>query len=254
MRELTNAVRHTSGRSSRRRPLSFDEPVFQGEGSFTFPPTYRLIITTTRGVYTWDAHGITQIFSSGSEGIVAARRVTSGSEMLAVADSQVVVLHEINGGKKSYRLKGSEVGSPLMIIMRRGANCCFTGPRKTAKICQRVKKIVFHNYSAELCAIIFRTAFKTSGPISRTSFTTVGLRVVIQLQVPPLYFDSSTNHTPYELDPQHGTSPGTTQMLCISSSRRGFSPRARKLIHPCFRGRDSCGHRRNAFLSQTRKG
>ena len=41
---------------------------------------------------------------------MAAKRVASGGEMLAVADSEVVILHEFNGGlQKSYRLKGSEV-------------------------------------------------------------------------------------------------------------------------------------------------
>ena len=41
---------------------------------------------------------------------MAAKRVAGGGEMLAVADSEVVVLHEFDGGKqKSYRLKGSEV-------------------------------------------------------------------------------------------------------------------------------------------------
>ena len=41
---------------------------------------------------------------------MAAKQVASVGEMLAVADSEVVILHEFNGGsQKSYRLKGSEV-------------------------------------------------------------------------------------------------------------------------------------------------
>ena len=88
-----------------------EEPGFRGWGVFPFPPSNRLIITTTKGVYVWDVYGISEIFRSGSEGIIAARKVAGSSEMLAVADSQVVVLHEISGGvQKSYRLKGSDVG------------------------------------------------------------------------------------------------------------------------------------------------
>ena len=79
-------------------------------GTVDFPPQSRLIITTTKGVYTWDASGFTEIFRSSSEGIVAAKKLTNDKGMLAVADSQVVLLHEIKGDtQKSYRLKGSEV-------------------------------------------------------------------------------------------------------------------------------------------------
>lgn len=112
MTELPKALKPYPDRYPRRVPLGVEEPRLQGEVVVAFPPKHRLIVTTTKGVYTWDTQGITQIFHSRSEGIVAAKRVASGSEMLAVADSQVVVLHEINGGKKSYRLKGSEVCFP----------------------------------------------------------------------------------------------------------------------------------------------
>ncbi len=89
-----------------------EEPGFRGWGVFSFPPSNRLIITTKKGVYVWDVYGITEIFRSGSEGIVAAKKIATGSEMLAVADSQVVVLHDISGGmRRSYRMKGSDVGS-----------------------------------------------------------------------------------------------------------------------------------------------
>lgn len=90
---------------------AIEEPGFRGWVVFSFPPSNRLVITTTRGVYIWDVYGISKIFRSGSEGIVAAKKIASGREMLAVADSQVVVLHDIDGGmQRSYRLKGSDVG------------------------------------------------------------------------------------------------------------------------------------------------
>lgn len=88
-----------------------EEPGFRGWGVFSFPPSNRLIITTGKGVYIWDVYGISEIFRSGSEGIVAAKKIASSREMLAIADSQVVVLHDISGGmQRSYRLKGSDVG------------------------------------------------------------------------------------------------------------------------------------------------
>lgn len=99
-----------------RPGLSSDlkEPGFCGWGVFPFPPQYRLVITTSKGVYVWDVYGISEIFRSSSEGIVAARRLASNNGMLAVADSQVVILHEIMGGmQKSYRLKGSQVCTSL---------------------------------------------------------------------------------------------------------------------------------------------
>ena len=80
-----------------------------------FPKSYQLIITTTKGVYAWDASGIKEIFRSNSAGIVAARKLSGESEILAVADSQVVILHDLGQGlQRSYRLKGSEVDRPLM--------------------------------------------------------------------------------------------------------------------------------------------
>ena len=88
-----------------------EESGSRGRGVLSFPLSNRLIITTKKGVYIWDAYGITELFRSGSEGIAAAKKIVIGNEMLAVADSQVVVLHDIGGGlQRSYRLKGSDVG------------------------------------------------------------------------------------------------------------------------------------------------
>ena len=77
----------------------------------SFPSTHQLVITTTKGVYSWDDGGIAILFRSGSGGIVAARKANDGSGMLAVADGRVVVLHDLNRGmhKRSYRLRGSDV-------------------------------------------------------------------------------------------------------------------------------------------------
>lgn len=77
-------------------------------------PTRHLIVTTTKGVFTWGNQGVKEIFTSGSGGIAAARRVKNGGSLLAVADSQVVILHDTRKGmQKSYKLRGSDVSQQL---------------------------------------------------------------------------------------------------------------------------------------------
>ena len=78
--------------------------------SVCFPAHHQLIVTTKRSVYAWDGRRVKELFHSGSAGIVAAKRLEERSNMMAIADSQVVVLHDVRRQKqKSYRLKGSEV-------------------------------------------------------------------------------------------------------------------------------------------------
>ena len=72
------------------------------------PDAYELVVTTTSNVLVWTNNKVTSLFTSGTGGIVAAKRISSN--MLAVADSSVVVLHNIKKGKrKSYHLKDSQV-------------------------------------------------------------------------------------------------------------------------------------------------
>ncbi len=97
----------------RRKSLSWDG---SSQAYFDFPKSHHLIVTTAKGVFAWDNHGVKEIFRSGSEGIVAAKKANNGSGLLAVADSQVVVLHDINKGmQRSYRLRGSDVCALCLI-------------------------------------------------------------------------------------------------------------------------------------------
>ena len=74
------------------------------------PKTHHLIITTAQGVYSWNRNGITELFRSSSQGIVAAEKAPDGSGMLAVAASKVVLLRDVEKGmERSYRLKESDV-------------------------------------------------------------------------------------------------------------------------------------------------
>jgi hypothetical protein len=75
-----------------------------------FPVDHHLVITTERHVLSYDETGLHKIFHSGSNGILAAKEARDGSGTLAIADSQVVVLHRVEHGmEKSYRLKGTDV-------------------------------------------------------------------------------------------------------------------------------------------------
>lgn len=59
-----------------------------------FPENSHLLITTPRHVFAWDRSGIRPIFRSKAGGIVAAREAKDGSGVLAVASSNVVVMHD----------------------------------------------------------------------------------------------------------------------------------------------------------------
>ncbi|MCJ1402785.1 hypothetical protein MMC11_006006 [Xylographa trunciseda] len=70
------------------------------------PTTHHVVVTSTRGVYSWTNTGVSELFRSGSDGIVAA---TKAKDLIAVADRQVVILHDVKKGMhQSYRLKGAD--------------------------------------------------------------------------------------------------------------------------------------------------
>ena len=102
--------------SSERKP--FDPQVANKPHLSGFPAHHQLIVTTKRSVSLWEGPKAIELFHSGSGGIVAAKRLEEDSNMIAVADSQVVVLHDVRRKKqKSYRLKGSEVIIPTCQVV-----------------------------------------------------------------------------------------------------------------------------------------
>ena len=73
---------------------------------FNMPTSHHLVVTTTGGVYAWNNQGVIKMFLSDSDGIVAAKKVKGASELLAVADSQLVILHDYSRGTQhSYKLR-----------------------------------------------------------------------------------------------------------------------------------------------------
>ena len=81
------------------------------DSAASIPATHQVVVTSTRGVYSWTNAGVTELFRSGSDGIVAATKASDDKDLIAVADRQVVILHDVKKGMhQSYRLKGADVG------------------------------------------------------------------------------------------------------------------------------------------------
>ena len=95
---------------SRPKQLTFPEDI--ESHSDCFPKFHQLIVTTAKGIYVWTRDGFKEVFCSGTGGIVAAKKLSHSSNLVAVADSQIVVLHDINRGQQhSHKLKGTDVGT-----------------------------------------------------------------------------------------------------------------------------------------------
>ncbi|KAF2837025.1 hypothetical protein M501DRAFT_938708, partial [Patellaria atrata CBS 101060] len=96
-----------SRRGTELEPQTTKQP---NTATFTFPTNDHLVIITQRHVLNWDAKGISKVFLSASEGILAAKESKDGSGTLAIADSQVVVLHDRvdQATQRSYKLNGTE--------------------------------------------------------------------------------------------------------------------------------------------------
>ena len=61
---------------------------------------YHLLIVTHSSILAWYQAGLTPIFSSGSAGgILTAKKAANDNELLAIADSQVVILHDVQRGR-----------------------------------------------------------------------------------------------------------------------------------------------------------
>jgi hypothetical protein len=77
---------------------------------FKFPQSHHLVVVTKKHVLSLDNNGLRKIFTSGSEGIMAAKESPDGSGTLAIADSLIVLLHRIEMGlNQSHRLRSAEV-------------------------------------------------------------------------------------------------------------------------------------------------
>ncbi|KAL6716699.1 hypothetical protein ACLMJK_006267 [Lecanora helva] len=114
-------------------PSKGEELNIRDHATLAFPSNNKLIVTTTKGVYSWDGVAVSELFHSGSKGIVAAKKLTNEKDMLAVADSQVVVLHNTKGEpQRTYRLKGSEGQIRLLRYAKESNKLFFTTSLRNA--------------------------------------------------------------------------------------------------------------------------
>ena len=91
-------------RASREQPIP---AISQAE--FQFPGNSHLLITCPSTIFSWDSSGINTIFRSSKGGIAAAREAKDGSGVLAIADKQVVVLHDTKRGQeRSWGLEAEQ--------------------------------------------------------------------------------------------------------------------------------------------------
>ena len=135
----STSFRHDSIISEQLNPLSVSLPV-----------GYQLIVTTKNCVYSWDQTGVTELFKSETGGIVAAKKLSGDGETLAVADSQVVVMHNNQRGRhRTYKLKGSEVWSLSECALLK--RLTVVGSNKTSQIHRkRLSNPLLHDQSEEL--------------------------------------------------------------------------------------------------------
>lgn len=116
--------------------------------SEVIPRSSHLIVTTPTCVYSWDNEGLTEIFRSHSGGIIAAKEAHNGSATLAIADSQVVILHDVKRRmEKSYELKGTEASNPWCAYCARSDISIGSGT--PTAICKPLKQFVLHNIPSE---------------------------------------------------------------------------------------------------------
>ncbi|KAI9833908.1 MAG: hypothetical protein M1819_003417 [Sarea resinae] len=109
-----------------RRRKSAVRQVEQVGGPRSGPPdTHHLSITTRKHVYTWTSKGVARAFESKSNEILATKRLGDGNSMLAVADDQAVVLHDLQKGTDTtYNLKGLN-GRICLLIYGNDINSLF---------------------------------------------------------------------------------------------------------------------------------
>lgn len=175
----------------RRRSLLYMRSISK-TATFNFPDSHHLIITTSKGVFIWDREGILPVFQSETGGIVASRKTANDSELLAVADSQVVLLHDMNrGDKKTYKLRGSDVRVGLLAIrceadIARAMSACFN-MHKTRTACSSLQlfKIPFRHtlWSIPSSLVIF-TIILPHRPFSLCQFIHIGCSLHLLLHLP----------------------------------------------------------------------
>lgn len=194
-------------------PLDDPRPI-----PFKFLSTHHLVITTAQGVYTCGSHGITEVFRSGSKGIVAAKRASSGSAILAVADDHLLILHDVRKGMQStYRLRSADVCHRCSLLSL-GLQT-FVGSRAHAQICKEFKLPFLHHLPTRRGAGIRSGAIYSLGFSVRASYISERLCRFLDISSAALCVRIAPCDSADEPSPGHSASTTASPMLfCI---RRG---------------------------------
>ncbi|KAF2681212.1 hypothetical protein K458DRAFT_275523, partial [Lentithecium fluviatile CBS 122367] len=80
------------------------------------PADFNLFIATPSAIHAYDQSSRRPLFECVTDGIVNARAAKDNSSLLAIADSQLVILHDpTRGADRKYRLKSRE-GEPRLLV------------------------------------------------------------------------------------------------------------------------------------------
>ncbi|KAI4126311.1 MAG: hypothetical protein LQ338_003820 [Usnochroma carphineum] len=173
------AVSRSSGSSQKSQKSSryaFDPLDDPRPEPFEFPRTHHLIVTTPQAVYTYGRDGITEIFRSGSSGIVAAKRANNGPRVLAVADDQLVILHDVRKGmRRSHKLRAEDV--------------CYHYPSLLYSL---HRSSLLHDDNAERRSSIRSRARQTIGSSISSPFAPYCLRDFSNITLAAFYFSFAT--------------------------------------------------------------
>ncbi|KAK5172079.1 uncharacterized protein LTR77_003716 [Saxophila tyrrhenica] len=163
-------------------PTSLDQ-----QNNFTFPNNAHLLITTPGHVFSWDASGVHTIFRSSKNGIVAAREAKDGSGVLAVADKQVVVLHDTKRGQeRSWGLQADD-DEVRHLAYTKDAKSLFLSTKSTADI---------QRYSAEQSKLLSPTRAHASPPVALAVSPTDHLMVSASDNPPTIYLSNLMHNSP----------------------------------------------------------
>ena len=91
------------------QPIVFTIEQSAAAAATDFPESHHLVLTTEKQVLCLDASGLSHIFTSSFNGILAAKEAKDGRGTLAIADGEVVLLHSLERGGRSHTLKRTNV-------------------------------------------------------------------------------------------------------------------------------------------------
>jgi hypothetical protein len=105
-----------------------------------------LFITTPNAIYLHIDSEKSLLFEcTTSDGIVNAQASKDNSSLLAVADSQLVILHDsMRGGSREYKLKNGDVGPLTFRLLTLHGLTNYTGRAKTPPLLARLTRSLLH--------------------------------------------------------------------------------------------------------------